>query len=73
MLSVKNSRIIARTENIVLVDFSREPHPPAPRFPGANGLRGRCSQDSEMGAAPLANPLANLGVRYAASGDRRPV
>jgi hypothetical protein len=25
--------------NVVRVDFRREPDPPAPKFPGANGLR----------------------------------
>lgn len=25
--------------NVVRVDFRREPNPPTPRFPGANGLR----------------------------------
>jgi hypothetical protein len=32
-------RVIARADNVVLVDFSRKPEPPAPRFPGARGLR----------------------------------
>ena len=31
--------IIARENNVVLVDFRREPDPPAPRFPGAGALR----------------------------------
>jgi hypothetical protein len=34
-----NNRIIDRRDNIVLVDFEREPDPPAPRFPGASGVR----------------------------------
>ena len=38
MLSV-NRYVVARESNIVRVDFSREPDPPAPCFPGANGLR----------------------------------
>jgi hypothetical protein len=36
----RNGRYVIRRENNVLeVDFSREPDPPAPRFPGASGLR----------------------------------
>jgi hypothetical protein len=35
-----NSRyVIRREDNVLQVDFSREPDPPAPRFPGANALR----------------------------------
>ena len=44
MLSPVDRYVIGRESNIVRVDFSREPNPPAPRFPGANGLR---SEDSE--------------------------
>ena len=36
----RNGRYVIRRENNVLqVDFSHEPDPPAPRFPGASGLR----------------------------------
>jgi hypothetical protein len=36
----RNDRYVIRRDNNVLeVDFSREPDPPAPRFPGASGLR----------------------------------
>jgi hypothetical protein len=31
--------VIARENNVVRVDFTRKPDPPAPRFPGAAGLR----------------------------------
>jgi hypothetical protein len=31
--------VIARESNMVRVDFARRPDPPAPRFPGAGGLR----------------------------------
>jgi hypothetical protein len=31
--------VIARENNVVRVDFTRKPDPPAPRFPGAVGLR----------------------------------
>ncbi len=36
---LKNSHVIRRQNNVLEVDFSREPDPPAPRFPGASGLR----------------------------------
>lgn len=39
MRTLTNDRVIARSDNVVLVDFSRKPEPPAPRFPGAAGLR----------------------------------
>ena len=41
MQTVGNSDryVIARENNVVLVDF-RRPDPPAPRFPGAGALRG---------------------------------
>jgi hypothetical protein len=39
MLSVVDRYVIARESNIVRVDFNREPDPPAPCFPGANGRR----------------------------------
>jgi hypothetical protein len=39
-MRAKGSRfIVGRDSNIVRVDFTREPDPPAPRFPGAAGLR----------------------------------
>lgn len=31
--------IVARDNNVVRVDFHRDPDPPAPRFPGAGALR----------------------------------
>jgi hypothetical protein len=34
-----NLHVIGRQDNILLVDFSKRPEPPAPRFPGAAGLR----------------------------------
>jgi hypothetical protein len=33
--------VIARENNVVRVDFNREPDPPAPQFPGAAALRNR--------------------------------
>lgn len=34
-----NRFVIGRENNVVRVNFSRDPDPPAPRFPGAGGLR----------------------------------
>jgi hypothetical protein len=31
--------VLGRDDNVVRVDFSRDPDPPAPRFPGAGALR----------------------------------
>jgi hypothetical protein len=39
MSGVSNNRVIDRVDNVVLVDFRREPEPPTPRFPGATGVR----------------------------------
>ena len=39
MPSTIDCYVIARESNVVRVDFSRDPDPPAPCFPGANGLR----------------------------------
>jgi hypothetical protein len=33
--------------NVVRVDFRREPQPPAPRFPGATGLRPLKEEECE--------------------------
>jgi hypothetical protein len=43
-----NGRVIGREDNIVLVDFSREPNPPAPRFPGASGLREQVARSARL-------------------------
>jgi len=69
MLSVIRGRVIGRNGNIVVVDFSREPNPPAPRFPGASGLRKQ--SDGELTApftvreavARVRPPPALLGPR----------
>jgi hypothetical protein len=34
-----NRFVIGRENNVVRVDFRRDPDPPAPKFPGASGLR----------------------------------
>lgn len=47
-MSLINYRyIIGREHNIVRVDFARESDPPAPKFPGANGLRPVKKEESE--------------------------
>lgn len=34
-----NRLIVGRENNVVRVDFRPDPDPPAPKFPGASGLR----------------------------------
>ena len=48
-----NTYIIGRNDNVLVVDFTRRPEPPAPRFPGANGLRGKGPEEVRL---PLASP-----------------
>ena len=40
--------VIGRENNVVRVDFSRDPDPPAPRFPGASGLREIGDESTEL-------------------------
>lgn len=42
--------VIGRENNVVRVDFSRDPDPPAPKFPGASGLREIGYESIERGA-----------------------
>jgi hypothetical protein len=58
MLSVVDRHVIARESNVVRVDFSRDPDPPAPSFPGANGLR---LSDAESDCADT--PAVAIGGR----------
>jgi hypothetical protein len=58
MLSAADRYVIARENNIVRVDFRREPDPPAPCFPGANGLR---LTDTEHDGADAPTTTAVLG------------
>jgi hypothetical protein len=51
-----NVRVIDRKGNVVLVDFSRKPESPAPRFPGAGGLRKVSHQVCEIRCRRLAIP-----------------
>lgn len=55
-----NRFVIGRENNVVRVDFGRDPDPPAPKFPGATGLREVC--DESIGAFAVA-----LGATSASS------
>lgn len=46
--------VIARDSNVVRIDFNREPDPPAPRFPGAVGLREHRSEPTTETATAVA-------------------
>jgi hypothetical protein len=48
--------VVTRESNVVRVDFRREPNPPAPRFPGAGGLRESC----DNGTSQLLDAVATL-------------
>jgi hypothetical protein len=52
-----NNYIIGRNDNVLVVDFTRGPEPPAPRFPGANALRGKATAEV---------PLRHVSPRKAA-------
>ncbi len=54
MSTNRRRQVIYREGNIVLVDFGREPEPPAPRFPGADGLRQMRFEDCQLGLGPIA-------------------
>jgi hypothetical protein len=38
-MDLANRYVVARENNVLLVDFRRKPDQPAPRFPGAGALR----------------------------------
>jgi hypothetical protein len=46
-----NRFVIGRENNVVRVDFSREPDPPAPKFPGAGALRDISGAELSVSAA----------------------
>jgi hypothetical protein len=49
--------VVARENNVVRVEFRRQPHPPAPRFPGAAALRiENDPHDLAEGGTPLRQP-----------------
>lgn len=58
MPSVVERHVIAREHNVIRVDFNRDPDPPAPVFPGANGL---CLPDTERDGAD-APALMAIGI-----------
>ena len=66
-----NRYVLHRDNNVLQVDFSREPDPPAPRFPGASGLRGLGQEDSEsnwlVDANHVSGPLAGQRLPAARS------
>ena len=66
-----NRYVLHRDNNVLQVDFSREPNPPAPRFPGASGLRGLGQEDSELNwlvdANHVSGPLAGQRLPAARS------
>ncbi len=63
-------RVLSREGNIVRVDFSHKPHPPAPRFPGASGLRERSDRDFDVHFESFAPSRARCHAQ-AASGACR--
>jgi hypothetical protein len=76
MLSTVDCYVIARESNVVRVDFSRDPDPPAPCFPGANGLRlsDIAHDDAD---APTAIAIGAAGhdweSRFSGDNERMPI
>src|ERR1700761_2018980 len=60
MLNAVERYVIARESNIIRVDFSRAPDPPAPCFPGANSLRPRDTECDGDNAPPSAYARAAI-------------
>ena len=48
LLRSKSTRVVRRENNVVLVDFTRNPEPPNPRFPGANALRNNAAEEVQL-------------------------
>ena len=65
MVSVLDRYVIARESNVVRVDFRREPDPPAPCFPGANGVRLSHAERDEA-EAPAAISVRGAGTSASA-------
>jgi hypothetical protein len=63
MLSVADRYVIARESNVVRVDFSRDPDPPAPCFPGANGLHLSDTERDADTSTAIASDAAGHGAR----------
>jgi hypothetical protein len=51
--------VIGRDNNVVRVDFGRDPDPPAPKFPGATGLREVCEESTCVFAVALSATSAS--------------
>jgi hypothetical protein len=51
-----NRYVVERAGNVVRVDFTRKPDPPAPRFPGANAQRWHNERTERVNAAIPAPP-----------------
>jgi len=49
----KYTCIISRKDNVLVVDFTRRPEPPVPRFPGANALRENAIEEGELRVASI--------------------
>lgn len=49
----KNTCIIGKKDNVLLVDFTPKSEPPAPRFPGANALRQNTAEEVQLWVASL--------------------
>ena len=60
MLKAVDRYVIARESNIIRVDFSRGPDPPAPCFPGANSLRPSDTECDGDNAPPSAYARAAI-------------
>jgi hypothetical protein len=48
MRIARGACIISRNDNVLLVDFTRGPEPPAPSFPGASGLREKAIEQGPL-------------------------
>jgi hypothetical protein len=46
--------IVSRENNVLRVDFNRDPDPPAPKFSGAAGLRETIDESTKTGEHTLA-------------------
>lgn len=49
----KNTCVIDRRDNVLVVDFTRRSEPPAPRFPGANALREKTTEEVQLWVTAL--------------------
>ena len=71
-MSLWNSCVIGRDNNVLVVDFTRKSEPPAPRFPGANALRigpkDRKTVSACCGAGP---PVVDLQAGAPRGPDRK--